>query len=428
MIVASIPNRVAIRAVTPDSDMPSASDRVRNRCVARSRSPSPNHAASGSKVRSSSVARKDSSRRPHPRPRSNASPSQYVTESRSGHTRSPCTSMSSPVFTTAVRSASGAARTRPRRNFLHRHLPRARRSSRAQSVVASRRGGRDDARSAARAGACRAGEGRVRARGRRADDRSGAGPRTTGGDRGTPPGSRFEDRVTYSRKVFVPLTMLCRDHCHYCTFAKPPAKLGAPFLAPEEVLAIARGEGARVQGSALHTGRPTGGAVRGRSGLARRPRVRLDARVRACLSDQRIEETGLLPHLNPGVMSYEELARLRHVSASMGLMLETTSERLTRRGGAHLDHRTSVRRCGCGRSRMPVASPSRSPPASSWGSGRTPWSVRRRCSRSATCIGGIDTSKRRSCRTSAPSRGRRWRTRRNRTRRSSSPPWRPHAS
>ena len=106
-IVDTMSNRAATRAVTSDNPSPSARDRVRNRWVARSRSPSPNHAASGSKARSSSVARNVSSRRPHPRSRSNASPSQYVTESRSGHTRRPWTSRSSPVFTTAVTSAGG---------------------------------------------------------------------------------------------------------------------------------------------------------------------------------------------------------------------------------------------------------------------------------------------------------------------------------
>ena len=73
------------------------------------------------------------------------------------------------------------------------------------------------------------------------------------GDRGAPPDSGSGDRVTYSRKVFIPLTMLCRDHCHYCTFAKPPAKLDAPFLAPEEVLAIARGGRERACKEALFT-------------------------------------------------------------------------------------------------------------------------------------------------------------------------------
>jgi FO synthase len=142
--------------------------------------------------------------------------------------------------------------------------------------------------------------------------------------------------VTYSRKVFLPLTMLCRDHCHYCTFAKPPAKLEAAFLSPEEVVAIA--EAGRVMGckEALFT-------------LGDRPEDRYEAAatwlhergfgstldyVRA-VAIQVLEATGLLPHLNPGVMSYEDLARLKQVAPSMGMMLETSSERLSRKGGPH---------------------------------------------------------------------------------------------
>ncbi len=142
--------------------------------------------------------------------------------------------------------------------------------------------------------------------------------------------------VTYSRKVFVPLTMLCRDHCHYCVFAKPPGKLDAPFLTPDEVLSIARAGAETGCKEALFT-------------LGDRPEERYDVArewldergfestldyVRA-MAIRVIEETGLLPHLNPGIMSYEEIARLKHVGASMGLMLETSSDRLSARGGPH---------------------------------------------------------------------------------------------
>ncbi len=142
--------------------------------------------------------------------------------------------------------------------------------------------------------------------------------------------------VTYSRKVFIPLTMLCRDHCHYCTFAKPPAKLDRPFLSPEEVVAIA--EAGRRLGckEALFT---LGDRPEERYEVARRW---LEERGFASTLDylravaiRVIEETGLLPHLNPGVMSYEELARLKQVAPSMGLMLETSSTRLSERGGPH---------------------------------------------------------------------------------------------
>ncbi|MGH2681024.1 MAG: bifunctional FO biosynthesis protein CofGH [Actinomycetota bacterium] len=144
------------------------------------------------------------------------------------------------------------------------------------------------------------------------------------------------DRVTYSRKVFIPLTMLCRDHCHYCTFAKPPARLDAPFLSPEEVLVIARAGRDRACKEALFTlgDRPEDRYEAARAWLAARGFGSTLEYVRASAISV-IEETGLLPHLNPGVMTYEELSRLKQVSASMGLMLETSSNRLAARGGPH---------------------------------------------------------------------------------------------
>src|SRR5678816_713120 len=143
--------------------------------------------------------------------------------------------------------------------------------------------------------------------------------------------------VTYSRKVFVPLTMLCRDHCHYCTFAKPPARLERPFLSPDEVVALA--EAGRRLGckEALFTlgDRPEERYPVARAWLDERGYRSTLEYVRAA-AIRVIEETGLLPHLNPGVMSYEEMARLKHVSASMGLMLETSSDRLSEKGGPHV--------------------------------------------------------------------------------------------
>jgi len=142
--------------------------------------------------------------------------------------------------------------------------------------------------------------------------------------------------ITYSRKVFIPLTMLCRDHCHYCTFAKPPAKLDKPFLTPDDVVSIA--EAGRRQGckEALFTlgDRPEDRYPVAREWLAERGYHSTLDYVRA-MSIRVLEETGLLPHLNPGVMSWEDMARLKHVSASMGLMLETSSERLSQKGGPH---------------------------------------------------------------------------------------------
>jgi FO synthase len=144
------------------------------------------------------------------------------------------------------------------------------------------------------------------------------------------------ERITYSRKVFIPLTMLCRDHCYYCTFARPPARLDAPFLTPEQVIAIARGGRARECKEALFTlgDRPEDRYDVAREWLAERGFASTLEYVRASAISV-IEQTGLLPHLNPGVMSYEELARLKQVSASMGLMLETSSERLSAKGGPH---------------------------------------------------------------------------------------------
>jgi FO synthase len=144
------------------------------------------------------------------------------------------------------------------------------------------------------------------------------------------------DTVTYSRKVFIPLTMLCRDRCHYCTFAKPPARLDHPYLGLDEVVAIA--ESGRKLGckEALFTlgDRPEDRYPVARAWLTESGyRSTLDY-VRAA-AIRVLEATGLLPHLNPGVMSYEELARLKHVSASMGLMLETASDRLGATGMPH---------------------------------------------------------------------------------------------
>ena len=142
--------------------------------------------------------------------------------------------------------------------------------------------------------------------------------------------------VTYSRKVFIPLTMLCRDVCHYCTFAKPPARLEKPFLTPEDVLSIA--EAGRLAGckEALFTlgDRPEERYPAARDWLAERGYHSTLDYVRA-VSIAVIERTGLLPHLNPGVMTWEEMARLKHVSASMGLMLEHATERLMEKGMPH---------------------------------------------------------------------------------------------
>ena len=142
--------------------------------------------------------------------------------------------------------------------------------------------------------------------------------------------------VTYSPKVFIPLTMLCRDHCHYCTFAKPPARIDRPYLTPEQAVEIAEAGRAAGCTEALFTlgDRPEDRYPQARRWLEERGHASTLDYVRE-VAIRVIEETGLLPHLNPGVMTWEEMARLKHVSASMGLMLEQASERLMEKGMPH---------------------------------------------------------------------------------------------
>jgi FO synthase len=142
--------------------------------------------------------------------------------------------------------------------------------------------------------------------------------------------------VTYSPKVFIPLTTLCRDVCHYCTFARPPRRGERAYMTLEEVLAVAREGAAAGCTEALFT---LGDKPELRYRVAReeltglRCTTTLDYLGRA--AEAVLHETGLLPHLNPGVMTAADLAALRPVSASMGIMLETSSERLSARGGPH---------------------------------------------------------------------------------------------
>src|SRR6516225_4312325 len=143
--------------------------------------------------------------------------------------------------------------------------------------------------------------------------------------------------ITYSRKVFIPLTRLCRDRCGYCTFATVPGRVASPYLSPDEVIDIA------ARGAAL-------GCKEALFTLGDRPEDRwrparewLDAHgyddtlsyVRA-MAIRVLEETGLLPHLNPGVLTWQDFQRLKPVAPSMGMMLETTARRLfTERGAPH---------------------------------------------------------------------------------------------
>ncbi len=142
--------------------------------------------------------------------------------------------------------------------------------------------------------------------------------------------------VSYSRKVFIPVTKLCRDVCHYCTFAERPRAGHSAYLSPDEVLAIARAGAAAGCTEALFT-------------LGDKPELRYRAAREALaalgygstigylreMCALVLRETGLLPHVNPGVMTREEIAALREVSASQGLMLESASARLCEPGGVH---------------------------------------------------------------------------------------------
>jgi FO synthase len=142
--------------------------------------------------------------------------------------------------------------------------------------------------------------------------------------------------VSYSRKVFIPLTKLCRDVCHYCTFAHPPRKNDRAYLSLDEVLAIARAGQAAGCKEALFT---LGDQPELRYRIAADELARLGHRTTLSYLAETAravyEQTGLLPHLNPGHLTPADVAGLRAVSVSQGLMLESASERLCSRGGAH---------------------------------------------------------------------------------------------
>ena len=144
------------------------------------------------------------------------------------------------------------------------------------------------------------------------------------------------DRISYSKKVFIPLTRLCRDVCSYCTFATTPGKVPAPYLTPDDVLAIAQAGATAGCKEALFT-------------LGDKPELRYQAardvlaelghattiEYLAAMCRMVFDETGLLPHANPGAMTREEIEILRPVTVSQGMMLESISERLCAPGGPH---------------------------------------------------------------------------------------------
>src|ERR1700748_3599368 len=146
----------------------------------------------------------------------------------------------------------------------------------------------------------------------------------------------FGRNISYSRKVFIPLTKLCRDVCHYCTFAERPRAGHAAYLNADEVLAIARAGQAVGCTEALFTlgDKPELRYRAAREALAALGHDTTIGYLRAMCALV-VKETGLLPHINPGIMSRDEIAALRPVSASMGIMLESSSDRLCEPGGVH---------------------------------------------------------------------------------------------
>ena len=167
-------------------------------------------------------------------------------------------------------------------------------------------------------------------------------------------------RVTFSPKVFIPLTMLCRDKCGYCTFAKPPAHVVSPYLELDDVLAIAR-RGAELGchealftlGEAPEARYPDAAAWLADRGYG----STVDYLVAA--AGAVLAETGLLPHANAGALTEDELVRLRAVSPSQGMMIETLAARLGEPGGPHAGapDKTPERRLAtleaAGRARVP---------------------------------------------------------------------------
>jgi len=142
--------------------------------------------------------------------------------------------------------------------------------------------------------------------------------------------------LSYSRKVFIPLTQLCRDVCHYCTFAHPPRRGEAAYLSPDQVLAIGRAGQAAGCKEALFT---LGDKPELRYRMAREELARLGHPTTlsylAAMAKLVLEETGLLPHVNPGLLENADVAALRAVSVSQGIMLESAAERLCEPGGPH---------------------------------------------------------------------------------------------
>ncbi|PYO28894.1 MAG: 7,8-didemethyl-8-hydroxy-5-deazariboflavin synthase subunit CofG, partial [Candidatus Rokuibacteriota bacterium] len=143
-------------------------------------------------------------------------------------------------------------------------------------------------------------------------------------------------RITFSAKVFVPLTTLCRDYCGYCTFRKDPGEPGAFTMTPDQVLALVKaGERLGAKEALFSLGDKPEALFPEHREFLRRMGHRTTLDYLRAVSELVLRETGLLPHANPGLMSERDLAGLREVSVSMGIMLESTSTRLLAPGAAH---------------------------------------------------------------------------------------------
>src|SRR3954451_3263357 len=337
------------RRVTSSRPTPSRSHIVRAMWVARSRSPSPNHAGPAPYEASSSFNRNVSSSRPQPRSAEMPPPSVYITVSRSGQIRRPHISTSSPVFRMTEMSCPS-----PRRPSRKRAppMPPARTVMRTPCIVAgaatSGPAGHGTygpcmgapAANAVRRALARAAAGKtldateaevlLHARGADLDALCAAAAKVR--DAGLEAAGR-PGVITYSRKVFLPLTRLCRDRCHYCTFATTPGRVPAPYLGIDEVVDIASRGAAVGCKEALFTlgDRPEDRWPQAAEWLEAAGFASTLDYVRAAAIAV-LEQTGLLPHLNPGVMTWEEMQRLKPVAPSMGMMLETTADVPAHRG------------------------------------------------------------------------------------------------
>src|SRR3984893_14494876 len=142
--------------------------------------------------------------------------------------------------------------------------------------------------------------------------------------------------VTFSKKVFIPLTTLCRDYCGYCTFRKDPGQPGAHFMTPDEVLALAEhGRRAGCKEALFSLGDQPERIFPEARDFLRTQGFSRTLDYTAAMCEMVLKRTGLLPHANPGVMDRAALERFKESNGSVGLMLETVSTRLLRNGLAH---------------------------------------------------------------------------------------------